>query len=75
MEYYKVKPEFDNKTLWHNGKYKGFLIANELFTERELVKKNILFCYGVDSYMFDLVNIPKNKTGFFFGARFDRGVA
>ena len=70
MTYYKVKPEHDNKPLYHNGKYKGILIANELYTEKELNKTNILFCRGIRFDMFEAVKIPKNKVYWLFGARF-----
>lgn len=70
MTYYRVKPEYDNFSLWRCSKYAGFLVANELYTEKELVKKHIIFCMGVTPNMFDRVEIPKNKVYWFFGARF-----
>ena len=71
-EYYKVKPEFDNFRLFdvNTGKYKGILIGNELYTERELVKRNILNMRGVRFDMFELVKLPPRETYFMFGARF-----
>ena len=71
MKYYKVKPEKDNtdkfvfvgsdKTKIKND---GFFVGNELYTpkERERIARS-------DS-IFDIVDIPKNKIYFFFGARF-----
>lgn len=71
MTYYRVKPQYDNFRLYHNRKYKGILIANELYTEKELVKHNILLSRGVKSEFFDMVEIPKTKIYWFFGARFE----
>ena len=73
MTYYKVKKQFNDKQLLKkNGSvwnYYGFLIPNELYTEKEILRLqknhvNISFDY------FDPVDIPKNTTYFFFGARF-----
>lgn len=69
MIYYKVKPEFDNQYLIRlnaNGKQEivGFLIKNELYTQREAKK----YC-GLISCC-ERVEIPKSKIYFFFGARF-----
>ena len=42
MKYYKVKPEYDNKTRYKwrcgHGVSDGILIANELYTEKEYQK-------------------------------------
>lgn len=71
-EYYKVKPEYGLFELFdvNTGKYKGFLIANELYTERELVKRNILNMRGVRLEMFELVKLSPRKVYFMFGTRF-----
>ena len=71
-EYYKVKPEYDNFRLFdvNTRKYKGILIGKELYTERELVKRNILNMHGVRFDMFELVKLSPRKTYFMFGARF-----
>lgn len=69
MKYYRVKPEYDNKTRY---KFKrgggleidGIYIKNELYTEKE-IKKYLGFARYVD-----VVEIPKSKIYFFFGARF-----
>ena len=70
MKYYKVKPEYDNKT-----RYKlncgqlvsdGILIANELYTEKEYQR---LANYNG---WFEEIDINKNNTYFFFGARFQK---
>lgn len=73
MKYYKVKPEYDNKTIFKCArggglKIDGFLIGNELLTETEY-KKRLNRAYGYIN-CFDVVNINKNKTYWFFGARF-----
>lgn len=66
MKYYKVKPEFDQKQRFSkSGKSYSIFIANELYTERELEKIGALHLP-----YFDIVNIPKQKIYFFFGARF-----
>ena len=70
MRYYRVKPEFDNFRLWRNGKYAGILVANQLYTEKELEKRRVLFCRRVRFDMFERVEVPKNKVYWFFGARF-----
>jgi hypothetical protein len=70
MTYYRVKPEYDNKKryTWNNkghGVPDGtILIANELYTPAEFRK--IANCPA----WFDVVDIPKSKIYFFFGARF-----
>lgn len=69
MLYYKVKPEYDNKPILKRvGKqkleYSGFLIANELYTLREVNNKDILM------YMLEPVEIPRGRVYFSFGARF-----
>ena len=60
MKYYKVKPEYDNKRRNDNNIY----IANELYTEKEAEK------YHINKNYCDIVNVSKNETHFFFGARF-----
>lgn len=70
MKYYKVKPEFDNKTrykLTRSGACvpDSILVGNELYTVVERSK------IANRKQMFDIVNIPKNKTFFSFGARFE----
>lgn len=75
MIYYKVKPEFDNLQKY-NGKtvrFDDIWIRNELYTKTELynlIKKGVY----VDYKYFDVVQISKNNTYWFFGARFERGV-
>ena len=71
MTYYRVKPEFDNRARYKfvghsNQKIRadGILIGGELYTGRE--RERIA---NADKF-FDAVEIPKNKTYWFFGARF-----
>lgn len=71
MKYYRVKPEYDNVTRYklnRRGMYvpDSVLVGNELYTEIERSK------IANRKQMFDIVNIPKNKTFFSFGARFER---
>lgn len=61
MKYYKVKKEYDN-TRKNN---KDIYIANELYTQKEVDRERLN-----TSYM-DTVEINKNRTYFFFGARFE----
>lgn len=60
MKYYKIKMEYDNKPRKDNN----ILVGGELYTKREMEKYNIPFKYC------EVVEIPKNKIYFFFGARF-----
>lgn len=76
MTYYKVKPEHDNKPFMrHSKKRSGTLengqafIGNELFTEKELYRKEDAG-YIVPWHYFDRIEISKQKTYFSFGARF-----
>lgn len=69
MKYYKVLPEYDQKTRWKFArggglKMDGIYIKNELYTQRELLKYLDYSNYVVP------VNIPKSKIYFIFGARF-----
>ena len=59
MLFYKVKPENDGRKIG-NGLY---AVANELFTSAEMKK------LGAEKYC-DIVEISRNKTHWFFGARF-----
>lgn len=69
MRYYKVKLEYDQtykNPRIHDG---NILIGNELYTESERIKMRF-----VPDKCFDIVDIPRNKTGFMFGARFAFGI-
>lgn len=69
MYYYRVPPELDQKPCYQKVyKYKRngyFLIANELLTTTEAKKMN------APTHLLEVVNIPKTKTYFIFGARFE----
>ena len=66
MKYYKVKPEHDNKKQFNKrGKYAGFYIANELYTEKEVEKHNL------NKAFLELVEVSKKKVYWLFGARFE----
>lgn len=68
MTYYKVKKQYDNikrVVKSKNGlKYDGILVANELYTPTEYKK------LANNPYCFEVVEVPKNKIYWFFGARF-----
>ena len=66
MKYFRVPEKLDNLNIYHDGKYKGFLIRNELFTEREIDR---LFPWVKNKL--EEVEIKKSKTHWFFGARFE----
>lgn len=69
MKYYRVKPEYDNKVryVWRRGQgvSDGILVGNELYTEREYQRLANYWAW------FEEVEIPKTKTYWFFGARFE----
>lgn len=75
MTYYRVKPQYDNKTRYKysyhgQGVPDGIIIGNELYTPKEFEK--LAMCPA----WFDIVEIPKSRIYFFFGARFEfKGVA
>lgn len=77
MNYYRVKPEYDQKQRIKNHKYTikrkpdGFFVANELYTAGELDKFYIPMEKLYD--MFEHVVIPKNKVYWCFGCRFEIG--
>ena len=75
MIYYKVKPESDQFVV---SRKSYPLIANDLFTANEYSKIRYEFMKIGGSTQalkekFVLVDIPKNKTYFMFGARFAEG--
>jgi len=67
MKYYRVNKNFDKKTVSNISTKRIIttLLANELYTENELIKK------GLTPYIdyFDVINIPPKKTVFIFGSR------
>lgn len=66
MKYYKVKEIANQIPLKHKG---WFLIANELWTVKEFEKIELTQSRNKFEYV-ELIEISKNKTYFFFGARF-----
>lgn len=70
MKYYRVKPQYDNKTRYtwnkhHHGIPNGIIIGNELYTPCEF--KKLAMCPA----WFDAVEISKRAVYSFFGARFE----
>jgi hypothetical protein len=75
MLYYKVKPDGDQFVI---DKKFNILVKDELFTQKEYEKIRYNFLKmgkgnAILKSKFELIEIPKNKTYFFFGARFSIG--
>ena len=67
MIYYRVRKEFDNfpqNPRIHDG---NILIGGELFTEKEFNKLSYVYAGA-----FERIDIPRNQTYWFFGARFQK---
>ena len=67
MIYYRVRKEFDNfpqNPKIHDG---NILVGGELFTEKEFNKLPYAYAGA-----FERIDIPKNQTYWFFGARFQK---
>lgn len=60
MQYYKVKPQYDNRRKDNGDIY----IADELYTQQEVIQQKLNKDY------LDVVEVSKNQIYFFFGARF-----
>ena len=88
MTYYRVKPEFDNRKLsksyeilvknelftvkeWEKACNKWANRNNMHHDVIVEVTPGVKQAFGV---MFDIVEVSKNKTYWFFGARFEMGV-
>ena len=73
MTYFKVKRCYDNLPISGNGKYIGFLIENELYTQSEIDK---FLQKGVkwESFKmaFDKIELPKKQRVFVFGKRIQK---
>lgn len=77
MIYYKVKKNYDNKALLTKESgilvnYGNFLIAGELYTPKEwnrVIKSHVFGCNPANCV--EVVEVSKNKTSWFFGARFE----
>ena len=72
MQYYKVKPQYDNKPRFvyaGNSNLKirsdGILIADELYTPRERER------VAMKEEFFERVEISRKKVYWLFGARFE----
>lgn len=65
MIYYKVKPKYDQTYKNPRIHNTNILVKNELYTEAERKKMPL-----VPEKCFDVVEIPRRKTGFFFGIRY-----
>ena len=66
MKFYRVKEECDNKNISTPKNVSCYIIARELYTVKEFEKKinkKWLNC-------FELVEVSKKATHWFFGARF-----
>ena len=75
MTYYKVKEKYDGVNVNPLIADSNILIKNELITTAELKR---LLARGLSKYknyanFFDVVEVSKNKTYFFFGARYESG--
>lgn len=71
MQYYKVKPQYDNKQRFvyvgHSNlkiRPNGILIAHELYTPKERER------IAMKEEFFERVEISRKKVYWFFGARF-----
>lgn len=78
MKYYRIRKEFDNvrKACFRNNRLHndGVYIGNELYTEKEWKKhKEKYLLPALTEKMCELVEISKNNTYWFFGARFEVG--
>ena len=69
MQYFKVNESADQTR--KNVNKTDILVANELYTEKELQKFAPINSVYVQNY-FTKVTISKNDTYFFFGARFSK---
>ena len=68
MEYLRVKKEADSIRIELPKKH-WFLVENELITRKQAEKEG--FTPEFISKHFEIVQIPKNKVYWFFGARFE----
>jgi hypothetical protein len=69
MKYYRVRAMYDQFPQNPKIRDGNILVANELYTEREFNKLPFVYAGA-----FEIVEIPKNRTYWFFGARFEKGV-
>ena len=74
MKYMRILKKGDNVPLSHRTKsgvrvYDGILVGNELYTLKEWEKLTARNLQNLDRYA-EPVEINRNKTYWFFGARF-----
>lgn len=67
MIYYRVRKEFDNFPQNPRIRDGNILIGGELLTEREFNKLPYIYAGA-----FERIDIPRNQTYWFFGARFQK---
>ena len=65
MTYYRVREQYDNFPKNPKVRDGNILVGGELYTEKEFNKLPYIYAGA-----FEKVEIPKNDTYFFFGARF-----
>lgn len=78
MKYYKVRMKYDQIRYWKKRKshhalfFGGFLIGNELYTEKELERLTKVHFerYTPISEIFEPVEISRKRIFWSFGARF-----
>ena len=66
MKYYQVREQYDQFPKNPKVRDGNILIGNELYTEKEFNKLPYVYAAA-----FELVEIPKSKTFWSFGARFE----
>lgn len=66
MEFYRVKPEFDQTPT-----NRSILVGNEIYTKKEIenLRQSNGSYFGIEC--FEREEISKQKTCWFFGARFE----
>ena len=67
MIYYRVRKEYDNFPKNPRIRDGNILVARELYTEAEFNKLPFVYAGA-----FERVEIPRNQTYVFFGARFQK---
>lgn len=65
MKYYRVPKLLDNHNIYKKGRYIGFLVGNELYTEKECKR------LGLNTALLIPVEISRKKCFWMFGARFE----
>ena len=68
MKFYRVRKEYDNFPKDPKKRDGNILVGGQLFTEKEFNKLPFIYAGA-----FERVDVPKNQTYWFFGARFEGG--